>query len=63
MNTYTELLTAILNCDRGELNAFCDTLVHLGIKPSEAVTKTLDMGLELNLPGLLDAVKMMEEGK
>lgn len=61
MNTQTELLTAILNCDIGDLNAFCDTLVHLGIKPIDVVNKVLDMGLEMNIESLLEAVKIMEE--
>lgn len=66
MNTQTELLTAILNCSRGDLNAFCDTLVHLGhlgIKPGDVVNKVLDMGLEMNIESLLEAVKIMEEWK
>jgi hypothetical protein len=64
MNTQTELLTSILNCDRGDLNAFCDILINLGIKPGDVITKARDMGLEpLYLPSLLEAVKIMEEGK
>lgn len=65
MNTYTELLTVLLECNRDDLNDFCDMLIAHSMTAEAVVSAARKMGLEpLTLSSLLEAMnKLKEEGK